>query len=164
MKCIKKFIELKVFIIIPCLFQTLAISANAAGFIFSWQPFRADINLVLDNSDKEILIKNIPVVDINSHISEDFRDMDMFPAPVDRDKTLPQKSGKKFLPDAIKFTFHQPGSFMPDRFEKYSNSDDEQLSKMINAMTSLIYSDLKIKSLETIGGIIEPQVNFYFEF
>jgi len=129
MKCIKKFMGLKVFIIIPCFFQTLAISANAAGFIFSWQPFKADINLVPDNSYKEILIKNIPVVDINSHISEDFRDMNIFPAPADRDKTLPQKSEKKFLPDAVKFTFHKTGSFMPDRFEKYSNRDDEQLSK-----------------------------------
>ncbi len=46
----------------------------------------------------------------------------------------------------------------------YANSDDEQVSKMINAMSSLIYSDSKIKSLETMGKIIEPQVNFYFEF
>jgi hypothetical protein len=53
---------------------------------------------------------------------------------------------------------------MPDRYEKYTNSEDEQLSKITNAMTSLIYGDSKIKSLETIGKIIEPQVNLYFEF
>jgi hypothetical protein len=28
----------------------------------------------------------------------------------------------------------------------------------------LIYDDTKIKSLETIGKIIEPQINFYFKF
>jgi hypothetical protein len=31
-------------------------------------------------------------------------------------------------------------------------------------MSSLIYRDSKIKSLETMGKIIEPQINFYFEF
>jgi hypothetical protein len=50
------------------------------------------------------------------------------------------------------------------RDKTYTNSDDEQVSIIINAMKSLIYNDSKIKSLETIGKIIEPQVNFYFEF
>ena len=53
---------------------------------------------------------------------------------------------------------------MDDKYKIYSDSDDEKISKFINAMTSLIYDDSKIKSLETIGKIIEPQINFYFEF
>ena len=53
---------------------------------------------------------------------------------------------------------------MPTNDEAYANSDDKQASKIINTMTSLFYEDSKIKSLETIGKIIEPQINFYFTF
>ena len=158
----KKIIGLKIIILTSCLFQTLVISANAAGFVFNWQPFVADINLVLNNPDKEALIKKIYVADISTAISEDFRDI--FPSSAGQDGLPEQYSKKKFLPDNIKFTFYQISEFIPDRFEKYTNSDDEQLSKMINATTSLIYGDSKTKSLETIGKIIEPQINFYFEF
>jgi hypothetical protein len=42
MKCIKKLIGLKVIIIVS--FLASVVSASAAGFIFSWQPFVADIN------------------------------------------------------------------------------------------------------------------------
>jgi hypothetical protein len=160
MKCIKKLIGLKVIIFIFCL--TSVISANAAGFIFSWQPFIADAALTLDNPDKKILINNLSVADINIPISEDSRDI--FPSSADQDSIAKQKSEKKFLSGNIKFTFYQISEFMPDRYEKYTNSEDEQLSKITNAMTSLIYGDSKIKSLETIGKIIEPQVNLYFEF
>lgn len=158
----KKPIGFNFIIIFSFLLQTLTISANAAGFVFQWQPFVADINLVLDNTDKQVLIKNIYADDISTAISEDFKKM--VPSSADQDSLPEQQSKKKFLPDNIKFTFYQISEFMPDRFDKYTNSDDEQLSRVVNAMTSLIYSESKIKSLETIGKIIEPQVNFYFEF
>jgi hypothetical protein len=160
MKCIKKLIGLKVIIIVS--FLASVVSASAAGFIFSWQPFVADINLVLDTLDKKALLKKIYITDISTPISEDSRDM--LPLSADQNNIPTPKPEKKFLPDNIKFTFYQTNAFLPDRYEKYTNSDDEQLSKITNAMTSLIYGDSKIKSLETIGKIIEPQVNFYFEF
>ena len=53
---------------------------------------------------------------------------------------------------------------MPPKDEAYANSDDKQVSKFITAMTALIYDDSKIKSMETVGKIIEPQINFYFKF
>jgi len=53
---------------------------------------------------------------------------------------------------------------MTNSHEMHTYSDDEQISKFIDSMTSLIYDNSKIKSLETIGKIIEPQINFYFEF
>lgn len=162
MECIKKAIALRNIILIFCFLQTLAISANATGFIFNWQPFVADINLALDNQDKEVLIKNIYADGISSFISEDSKNT--FTPSAHQDGLPEQKSKKKFLPDSIKLTFYQIDEFMPDRFEKYANSDDEQLSRVVNAMTSLIYGDSKTKSLETIGKIIEPQLNFYFEF
>lgn len=161
MMYVKRIIGLN-FIIIFCIFQVFVTSAGAAGFVFSWQPFVADINLILDNQDKEILINNIYTDDISMAISEDF--IDMFSSSTNQDKIMVQKTGRKFLPDNIKLTFYQTSVFMPDRLDKYTNSDDEQLSQVVNAMTSLIYGDSKIKSLETIGKIIEPQINFYFEF
>lgn len=162
MKCIKKPVRLNFIIIFSCLLQTLTISANAAGFVFNWQPFIADINLVPDNPDKQVLIKNIYVDDISTAIAEDFKEM--VPLSADQDSLSEQKSKKKFLPDNIKLTSYHTSSFMPDRLEKYNFSDDEQLSKTIHAMTSFIYGESKIKSLETIGKIIEPQVNIYFKF
>jgi len=160
MNCIKKLIGLKIIIFIFWL--TSVISANAAGFIFSWQPFIVDAALTLGKPDKKNLIKNLSFADINIPISEDFRDI--FPSSADQDSIAKQKSGGKFLSGNIKFTFYQTNAYLPDRYEKYTNSEDEQLSKITNAMTSLIYGDSKIKSLETIGKIIEPQVNLYFEF
>jgi hypothetical protein len=138
------------------------VSANAAGFVFSWQPFIVNVDLALDNSDKEILIKNLSVADINMPISGDSGDI--YSLSADQNNISTPKSEKKFLPDNIKFTVYQMSKFMADRDEKYTNSDDEQISRIINAMTSLIYGDSKIKSLEMIGKMIEPQVNFYFEF
>lgn len=161
MVCVKRIIGLN-FIIISCLFQVLVTSAGAAGFIFSWQPFVADIHLVLNDPAKKVLVKDIYADNIITGISEDFRDMLLSSA--DQDSLSAQKSKNKFLPDNIKFTFYQTSTFMPDKFEKYTNNDDEQLSQVVNAMTSLIYGESKIKSLETIGKIIEPQVNIYFKF
>jgi hypothetical protein len=53
---------------------------------------------------------------------------------------------------------------MPTKDEAYANSDDKQVSKFIDAATSFIYDDSKIKSVETMGKIIEPQIKFYFSF
>jgi hypothetical protein len=156
----KKLIGLKIIVIIFCL--TSVVSANAAGFIFSWQPFIADAALTLDKPDKKILIKNLSVANINMPISEDSGDI--YSLSADQNNIPTSKPEKRFLPDNIKFTFYQTSAYLPDRQEKYTNSEDEQLSKTTNAMTSLIYGDSKIKSLETIGKIIEPQINFYFEF
>ena len=44
------------------------------------------------------------------------------------------------------------------------DAEEEQVTRFINAISSLIYDDSKIKSLETIGKMLEPQIKFYFEF
>lgn len=158
----KKNKTLKIIIFAFFLFQTLVMSAKAAGFIFNWQPIIVNTNLFLDNQDRQALIKNIYSADIYTSISEDFKELASLYAD---EANLPeQKPKKKSLSDNIKFTFYQISEFIPDRFDKLTNGDDEQLSQVVKAMTSLIYGESKIKSLETIGKIIEPQVNFYFEF
>jgi hypothetical protein len=160
MKYFKIIIGLKIIITIFCLI--VAVPANAAGFIFNWQPFVVDSDLALGSPSKEILIKDLSVSDINMPTRNDSKDM--FSLTPDQNNYLSLKAEKKSAPSNIKILLSPASTFMTARDKMYTNSDDEQVSKIINAMTSLIYGDSKIKSLETMGKIIEPQVNFYFEF
>jgi hypothetical protein len=156
----KKLIGLKIIIFLSCL--TIVAPANAAGFIFNWQPFVEDADLALGNPSKEILIKDLSVTDINMPTLDDSRNM-FFLTP-DQNNYLKPKAEKKSTPGNIKILLSPASTFMTTRDKMYANSDDAQVSKIINAMSSLIYGDSKFKSLETMGKIIEPQVNFYFEF
>ncbi|MGA2782500.1 MAG: hypothetical protein ABSF13_11375 [Smithella sp.] len=157
----KKLIGFRIIIII--IFSLTAVaSANAAGFIFNWQPFVANTDLFLKSPSKKVLIKDSAVTDISIPISEDFRDI--FSLSPDQNNYSTPKTEKKIAPGNIKITLSPASKFMTGRDEMYTNSNDEQVSRIINAITSLIYGDSKIKSLETIGKIIEPQINFYFEF
>jgi len=149
----------KVIIIILCL--TIATSANAAGFIFNWQPFVVDADLALKHPPREALIKDLSVADLNMLNRDDTRDM--FSLTPDQNTNMIPKTEKKSAGN-IKITLFPENTFMTSRDKMYTNSDDEQMSKLINATSSLIYGNSKIKSLETMGKIIEPQVNFYFEF
>ena len=160
MKYIIKIIGLKIIIIIFCL--TIVATANAAGFIFNWQPFVVNADLFLGSSSKKILIRDLSAADINMPTSDDSRDT--FSLTPDQNNDSTPKADKKSAPGNVKITLFQASTFMMTRDKTYTNSNDEQVSIIINAMTSLIYGDSKIKSLETIGKSIEPQVNFYFEF
>ena len=160
MKYIIKIIELKIIIIIICI--TVVATANAAGFIFNWQPFVVDADLALGSPSKEILIKDLSVAYINMPTRDDSRDI--FSLTPDQNNYSTPKAEKNSAPGNIKITLSPASTFITTRDETYAKSDDEQVSKIINAMSSLIYSDSKIKSLETIGKTVEPQVNFYFEF
>jgi hypothetical protein len=160
MNNIKILIGLKTIIIIFCL--TLVAQANAAGFIFNWQPFAVNADLTLKSPSREVLIKNLSVADINTPIHDD--DRDIFSLTTDQNNYSTPATEKKSAPGNIKISLSPASTFITARDKTYTNSDDEQVSKIINAMSSLFYGDSKIKSLETIGKIIEPQVNFYFEF
>jgi hypothetical protein len=156
----KKLIGLKIIIIVFSL--TIVAQANASGFIFNWQPFVVNADLALKSPRREVLIKNLSVADIDMPISGDSRYI--FSSSPDQNSDSTLKPEKKSALGNIKITFSPESTFMTNRDETYAKSDDEQVSKIINAMSSLIYSDSKIKSLETIGKIIEPQVNLYFKF
>jgi hypothetical protein len=156
----KKIIGLKLIIIISYLI--IVVPANASGFIFNWQLFVADPDLVLDNPNKKILIKNLPATDISIPTNVDSRDLfSLFP---DQNNDSTPKSEKKSALSNVKIKLFGDNTFMPTKDEAYANSDDKQVSKIISAMTALIYDDSKIKSMETMGKIIEPQINFYFAF
>ncbi len=159
MKYVKKIIGLKIIIIIYCLAVTT--SVNASGFVFNWQPFVVDADLSLKSPNKEILIKK-SVTDISTFIGEESRDV--FSSSTGQNNVSAPKSEKKSMSENIKISVFQTDTFITDRHEIYSHSDDEQISKLATSLTSLIYDDSKIKSLETIGKRIEPQINFYFKF
>ncbi|MGO8716711.1 MAG: hypothetical protein ACLPSL_05600 [Smithella sp.] len=159
MKYVKKIIGLKI-IIISCL--AVAISANASGFVFNWQPFAVDADLSLKSSNRVILIKNSSVTDLSALISED--PGDVFSSSADQNNVSAPKSEKKSMLENIKISFFQEDTFTTNGHDLHSHSDNEQISKLTDSLTSLIYDNSKIKSLETTGKIIEPQINFYFKF
>ena len=156
----KKLIGLQLVIIISYLI--MVVPASASGIILNWHLFAANPDLVLDNPNKKILIKNLSATDISVPASVDSRDI--FSLFSDQDNDSTPKSGKKATLSKVKIIFFRKNTFMPTNDEAYANSDDKQVSKIINTMTSLFYEDSKIKSLETMGKIIEPQINFYFTF
>jgi len=160
MNYLKKITGLSIIIIILCL--SAAMPANADGFIFNWKSFVADADLALGNQDKNVLIKKLPAADISTSIRED--SPDGFFRPADQSAVPTSKPEKKSVLEKIKIDFSPKNTFITDRHEMYSHGDDEQITKFIDAMTSLIYDDSRIKSLETIGKIVQPQINFYFEF
>lgn len=157
MKYIKKIIAQEIIMIISCLIYT--VPANAAGFIFHWEPLFVDNDLALSNTGtgKKDFIKNSSFLKIP--ISDDY--MDTFALSANQEGSSTQKTENKSIP---KINFALAYGFMDNKSQIYSNSDDKQISNFINAITSLIYDNSKFKSLETIGKIIEPQINFYFEF
>lgn len=156
----KKLIGLKIIIIVFSL--TVVAQANASGFVFNWQPFVVNADLALKSPRREVLIRNLSVADIDMPISGDSRYI--FSSSPDQNSDSTPKIERKSLPGNIKVILFPENTFITTRDKTYANSDDEQVSKFINAVTSLIYSDSKTKSLEAIGKIIEPQINFYFEF
>ena len=160
MKYVKKIIVLNIIIIISCL--TLVSTVNASGFFLNWDLFIVDADLALKSPSKEILINNSSIADISALISEESRDI--FSLSADQNSISTPKSVKKSVLGNIKISFSQANTFMTNSHEMHTYSDDEQISKFIDSMTSLIYDNSKNKSLETIGKIIEPQINFYFEF
>ncbi|MCX5850240.1 MAG: hypothetical protein NTW65_12440 [Deltaproteobacteria bacterium] len=160
MNDIKNFIFFKTIFII--LFLTATTSFSDSGFIFKRDFFVADPNLELGIPNKEVLKKDVSATFIDTTISDDFRNISYFYDDQNKDSTT--ESERKSAWNNIKIGFSPACMLMTNRKELYSNSDDEQVSKFIDALTSLVYDDSKFKSLETIGKIIEPQINFSFEF
>jgi hypothetical protein len=160
MNYVKKIIGLNIIIIISCL--TIISSAVADGFIFDWKLFIADADLALKSTNREIPINNSSAAEIKALISEDSRNI--FPLSSDQDNVSTPKPEKKSVLKNIKISLFQADTFMSNSHLTRTYSDDEQISKLTDSLTSLIFDNSKIKSLETIGKIIEPQINFYLEF
>jgi len=84
--------------------------------------------------------------------------------------SLPEPSPKETEQDSvlsnIKVRFK--ATDLPENRKKrkrlYNRNDEQNIKNFVDAVSSLIYDDSKFESMETIGKIIEPQINFFFEF
>lgn len=160
MKYIKKTYLIKIAII--SIYIIMTATAYASGFVFQWESFVVDNDLILGKQSKEVFIDNSPLPGPHVPVSENYTHT--FDSIENKESSPMQKAHRKSFWNNIKIDISSTHGVMDDQHKLYSDSDDEKISKLIDAMTSLIYDDSKIKSLETIGGIIEPQINFYFEF
>lgn len=160
MKPIKKITGL--IIIMTVCFST-ATAAHASGFAFNWTPLVADPYLTSQKAGKQPALKDLTV----SHsseiaVAENAKEkMSLFE---DQNNPAKYRQEKKSVLDNIKIDFFSVDEFLPNKHERYSNGNDEQMSKLMDAVKSIINDDSKVRSWETIGQIIEPRINFYFEF
>jgi hypothetical protein len=140
----------------------MTVPAHASGFAFEWEPFVVDEDFALGKQSKDVFINKAPFSGSNVPAFENFTDR--ADSTENTKSTSTQKARKKFLLDNIKIDISSVNGVRDEKHKFYTDSDDERVSELIDAMTSLIYDDSKVKSLEDIGRIIEPQINFYFEF
>ncbi len=159
MKHIQKLAWPGIMALIVCLALTL--SSHASGFIFHWEPFVVDNNLFLSSDDKKKFVKTFSAFDSVIPVSDD--DMNKFEIPSYPESSATQSPKNKSIAENIKIKFSLAYGHGNNKFPVHADDDDENISNVIDALTSLIY-DPKFKSLETIGKIVEPQINFYFEF
>jgi len=140
-------------------------AAHASGFIFKWEPIKVDKELYfIGSGEKEKSdVGHSPVSDLKAEIPEN-KVTDILDLSTEKDIGAAQKPEKKSFRDYIKIKISPVDDMTVDKQKIYPNSDEEHISKFIDAMTTLIYNDKKIESLETLGKIIEPAINFYFEF
>lgn len=141
--------------------MTISPPAEASGFAFNWEPFIIDEMLVSEDSIQEIFLRDSYISGINTFKNNHA----VIHKPSDnRDVSLDQQNKRKSLLKNIKITIFPDGMTDEKNVIYHPYSDDERTVKLIRAITSLIYDDSKLKSLETIGNIVEPQIKLYFEF
>ena len=141
---------------------TFSLPSYSSGFIFHWKTFVVDYNLLLITSDKMNYPPGQPVPVLQIPVPEAYTDRFGVSA------SLPEPSPKETEQDSvlsnIKVRFKATDLPENRKNETLYNRNDEQISKFVDAVSSLIYDDSKFESLESIGKIIEPQINFFFEF
>ncbi|HON60056.1 MAG TPA: hypothetical protein P5040_02230 [Smithella sp.] len=136
--------------------------AVAAGFAFNWRPFAVDKNLGRD-AENQFLPDERPFL-----FPERFFSFGEEKPSFDYEKNKSEnvvKTEKKSSWDNVKIVFSPADD--KDRNQRrnfYFIQEDEQASRFLNSLHALIHDDEKIKSLEEIGKIIEPQIKFYLEF
>lgn len=139
----------------------LTAPVHASGYIFDWQPFTVEESLVSDSADDKPFIKDSSLSDFNISVADNLYHVDLFSD--DTGISSDQKSEKRSWMENIRINF-SPAYSNDDRYKIYADSDEEQMSKFIDAISALIYDDSRIKSLETLGKVVGPQIRFYFEF
>ncbi len=141
---------------------TFSLPAYSAGFIFHWKTFVVDYDLLLIASDKINDTPRQPIPVLQIPVSEAY--MDRFGLSASVKEPFPKETEKNSVLRNIKVRFKATDLPENRKNEALYNRNDEQISRFVDAVSSLIYDNSKFESLETIGKIIEPQINFFFEF
>ncbi|MDI6743001.1 MAG: hypothetical protein QMD11_09705 [Smithella sp.] len=160
MKPIYNILKLALICTVVCV--TMMSTAYASGYIFDWEPFTADKSLVSDTADNKSFINDSPLLDLYISGFDNFYYGDLLSD--DRENSFNQKNERSSWMGNIRINLSPSFTISDDRYKIYADNDEAQASKYIDAMTALIYDDSKIKSLETIGKMVGPQIRFYFEF
>jgi hypothetical protein len=151
---------------LTCAFLILGLIAAApvysGGIFFDQQQFLKDTRLIFNDSYKspvprpesDKLEKLTIRTEIEKKFSTEFSD--------NIDTTSFDKKESKL--GRLKIGFSQVTDFSKKGDELYSTSDDKFTSKIVKTLPSLFMSNSKGQSLEKMGTLVEPQINFYFEF
>jgi hypothetical protein len=134
--------------------------ADSNGLIINWQPFIAKDSLELSQPSKNTLPQNL-------FASEEWRQFTNIEEFLPSDSLMinnsPKATAKKSALSKIKVSVSQVNSFMMPSEENYSSSRDRNLSQAAKILPSLLRNPSQERTLETLK-LIEPQVNFGFEF
>ena len=141
---------------------TVSLPAYSSGFIFQWKTLIVDYDLLMASPEKTNHTAKQPAPVFQIPLQEIY--MDRFELSESLKEPSPKEPEKKSVFQNIKLRFKVTDLPGNDKNEALFNRNDEQVSKFVDAVSSLIYNNEKINSLESIGKIIEPQINFFFEF
>ena len=160
MQSILKYISLTSVFLIMGLIS--ASPVYSGGIFFDQRQFLKDTRLEFTDSDKAPILrlesdtveKSAIRTEMERKFSTEFSDS-IEAAYLDKKEA---KLGK------LKIGFSQVTDFSKKGDELFSAYDDKLASKIVQTLPSLFYGDAKGKSLEKMGTLVEPQINFYFEF
>ena len=135
--------------------------ADSAGIVFDWQPFIVNDYMELNQPSKNIVTKNLftsekiweQYDDIEELLHTDLKMMD----------NAPKVTTKKSALSKIKITVSPVNYFMMPGDENYSSGKDGKISQAARTLPSFFRNPSQGTAVETLK-LIEPQVNFGFEF
>lgn len=145
------------------IFLTLATPGYASGFIFNWKPFVVEKNLAADLVEEKTSFFDMSRPDAKPSFDDMYFDRHVLSAGRQDDASELKTDDASFW-KFIKINFSASKHLTANAPEKNPVTEEKQISDFLNAVNSIIYDDAKIKSLENIGTLFEPQINFYFEF
>lgn len=158
MRMMKSFMGLAIILILSSLFT---LSVSAGGFFFDREKFIEDTKLRLDDPPENFLP---PKISANEDIltSEEESIKRFILKRHKEDQSMAEE--KKPKESKIGISISQTSGFFNLRSEPASSTDDRMIAKIVNTLPFLLEKDSRGESLESLGKIIEPRINLYFEF
>ena len=158
MKAVNLFIGLAIILIVSVSFLS---PVSAGGFFFDSEKFIEDTTLRLDDSRIDFLP---PKVSANGNIltTENAFIKRFIRQRHNENQSMPEE--KKSKASKVGISISQTSGFFNLRGEPASSADDRMVSKIVSTLPSLLEKDSQSQSLETLGKILEPRINLYFEF